>query len=105
MKRLVPRQLFRRFRQESCFWNGIMFSRSTAQRRFSNRRCSLGGFACLLGLLILFLPCGLRASLDTYDAAISDDSVGGLAPLARLLEPVTLTGSKPAAFNFGDTSG
>jgi hypothetical protein len=39
--------------------------------------------------------------LDAYDAAIIADEAAGLAPIATLLDPVTLTGAGGTPFDFG----
>ena len=44
-------------------------------------------------------------ALDAYDAAIAADAAGGLAPLAKLENAVTLTGAGGVAFDFGTSSG
>jgi len=43
--------------------------------------------------------------LDQYDAAIAQDTAGGLVPLAALTNTVTLTGSGLVPFDFGATFG
>ena len=43
--------------------------------------------------------------LNAYDQAVNDSAAGGLTPVARLTEPVTLTGAGGVPFNFGATSG
>jgi hypothetical protein len=60
-----------------------------------------------LGVLALALSIHLPAlaSLEAYDTVIDEDAAGGLIPLARLTEPVTLTGTNRKAFDFGVNSG
>lgn len=57
-----------------------------------------------LGLL-LCVASQSHASLDAYDAAITDDARGGLRPLARLTSALTFRGQDRVAFDFGATSG
>lgn len=76
-------------------------SASALARRLSRR---LGVLPCALLALLTFVLCA-SASLESYDAAIASDTVGGLVPLARLTASVTLTGANRVAFNFGNSSG
>lgn len=46
-----------------------------------------------------------RASLEVYDAQITSDAAGGLAPTARLAAALSFYGTNRAAFNFGTGSG
>ena len=61
---------------------------------------------CLATLsLFLLSPVTLRGSVESYDAAVTTDSTGGLVPAARLTTATVFTGANRLGFNFGTVSG
>jgi hypothetical protein len=46
-----------------------------------------------------------HATLDDYDAAITNDMRDGLSPVARLTAPAEINGTNRAAFDFGNVTG
>src|SRR5687768_15463526 len=75
--------------------------------RFLPCRASTTGcvFCSILSALFLFCATNVVASLEAYDAAITNDTVAGLVPVAKLTNPATLTGANRVAFDFGNNSG
>lgn len=50
-------------------------------------------------------PGAARASLEAYDAAITNDMRAGVIPISRLTSALTLTGANRLAFDFGNVAG
>jgi hypothetical protein len=72
----------------------------------SFRRRASGGWLGRWAALALAGWAGqAQATLDVYDAAITNDAASGVVPAARLTSAVTLTGSNRASFDFRAISG
>ncbi len=59
----------------------------------------------LLAAGLLGLPIGVCASLETYDATITNDIREGLVPVSRLTTPAAVNGTTRASFDFGNVTG
>ena len=68
-------------------------------------RFSVGRMAGLAAAVLLCATGLARASLESYDAAITADAAGGLRPLTTLTSAVTLNGWDGVVFDFGMSSG
>lgn len=68
------------------------------------RQAGFSLFALLAAVLVGGQFAAL-ATLDDYDAVITDDMRDGLVPVARLTVPAEINGTNRAAFDFGNVTG